>query len=371
MELIKNILVAIDFRESSDNIIENAIAFAKKFNAKLTLIHILPKDIENEKVGALVRESATEELNKANNRLKAENIKTGEPFLKFGNYSDKIVFTSKEIDANLIIIGAGEKQTKDSFQLGTTAGRVIRKSSIPVFVIGKEQKLTEIKNILCPVDFSNESSNALNNAIAIARLFNSKLIVLSAYTPFNQTITRIDPEEVNAQRKCDQEIELTHFLQQHNLIDLNYTKIVTGGAPAKTILKAIKDYDIDLLLMGTTGKSGINKILLGSVAEKVTREVLCSFITSKKEDFLTFELKTKDLKEYFTTAENFFEKGFYKQAANLYKACLDLNFSHIPSLKAIVKTHEKLGNNNEADKYREMLKNIMEQIQNFKLEEEK
>ena len=370
MKLIKNILVAVDFRASTDNVVSNALVFAKKFKSKLTLVHVLPQASTNEKVDSLVRKAAEEELTKINERFRQEDIQTGDAMIMFGNYSDRIAFASKKIGANLVIIGAGEKQRKDSVQLGTTAGRVMQKSKVPVFVIKNGQELSQIKNILCPVDFSEESSNALKNAIAIARMFQSKLTVVSVFTEFKQTITRIDPDEVNRQRKKDQELELKRFLEEHNIIDVDYSQEVVGGSPSQEILKAIEAHEIDLLLMGTTGKSGINKIFLGSVAEKVTREVLTSFITSKKEDFLEFELISQDLDEHFAAAEELYKDGFYDLAIDLYQESLELNFTHLPSLRGLAKSYEKLGYKENTKKYQDMVQKVLEQMQNYKIEEE-
>ncbi|MXV38499.1 hypothetical protein GO491_07395 [Flavobacteriaceae bacterium Ap0902] len=371
MKLIKNTLVAVDFRESTDNVINNAIVFAKKFQSTLTLVHVLPDKIENEKVGSLVKKAAEDELARLNENLKSEEIETGKPMLKFGNYADRIVFAANEIDANIIIIGAGEKLNKDKYQLGTTANNVMRESSMPVFVIKHNQDLSHIQNVLCPVDFSSESSHALNNAIAVTRIFDANLVILSAYTPFqNNTITRVDHEEVNEQRKVEQELELNRFLENHNLTNINYTKEVVGGDPAIEILKAIEKHQSDILFMGTTGKSGITRILLGSVTEKVTREMPCSFVTSKKEDFLDFELKARDLEEYYNAAEKLYEQGFYQQAISMYNTALELNFSHVPSLKGLANSYEKLGDTEKVSKYRQMIKNVLEQFQNFKIEEE-
>lgn len=370
MKLINNILVAIDFRASSENIISNTIEFAKRFNARLSFIHVLPKEIENEKVSALAREAIEEQLVQVKERAESEGVEVAKPILKFGDYSERIVFTAEEVGASLIVIGSGEKKKGDRFRLGTTAGKIMRKSTVPVFVLKSNQNLNVICNVLCAVDFSKESNNALNNAIAIARLFESKLNILSVYTPFYQTISRIDPKEVNRQRKAEKQLELDEFLEGYNLIDLDYNKEIKEGDPAKEIINTIREKDIDLLLMGTTGKSAINKILMGSVAEKVTREALCSFITSKKEDFLTFEVRAKDLEGYYSAAEEFYKEGFYDQAIGLYKAALELNFSHVPSMNGLMRVYMKLGNEGKVDEYRGMIQNIMEQFQNFKIEEE-
>ena len=58
--------------------------------------------------------------------------------------------------------------------------------------------------------------------------------------------------------------------------EINATLLVKEGSPATTILKTIEDEDIDLVVMGTSGKHGLDKLLLGSVAEKVVRNAKCA-----------------------------------------------------------------------------------------------
>ncbi|MDO5654654.1 MAG: universal stress protein [Flavobacteriaceae bacterium] len=370
MKIVNHILAAVDFRQSSEVIVQNSIEMARKFNAKLYFTYVLPDDIKQEKVSSLVEKAALEQLEQISNQAKNHGIEMGDPVLKHGEYSENVILAAQETGANLVIIGSGEKKKGDSFPLGTTAGKIIRKSFVPVLVIKNNESLNQINRILCPVDFSEESSAALNNAIAVARIFDAKLLIMSVYTPFVQTITRIDPDEVNQQRNLEQAQELQLFLEKHTLINLEYEIEIRGGNPADEILDVINKKEIDLLVMGTTGKSGISKILLGSVAEKVTREVACSFIISKKEDFLNFETRARNVEEHFAAGESLFEKGFYEQAIHSYKSGLELNLSHVPSIRGLVKTYEKLGNEAKAIEYRRMITNIMEQFHNFKIEEE-
>jgi len=371
MKLLKNILVAIDFSESTENELNNAIQFAKMFNSKITLIHVLPDDIDNEKVKTLVNKAATSQLKEINNKIISEEIETGDPILEHGRYSDCIVNASDRINANLVIVGAGKKLEKDKFQLGITAENIIRKSDKPVFVIKNSQPLN-INKIICPIDFSQESSRALNNAIIMARMFKAKLVVLSVYPLFRQTFTKLDASKINEQRRKDHEIEFHEFKKPFNFVDVNFDMVIKGGDPALEILKSIKETKADLVIMGTTGRSGINKVLMGSVTEKVVREMLCSFITLKKADVITLEIDSKiqDIENHYATAEKLFEKGFFDESLNQYKICLDINYTHIPSLKGIVKVYKKLGDNEKARKYQETVKNILDQIWNMKIEKE-
>ena len=371
MKLLKNILVAIDFSESSENELNNSIQFAKMFNSKITLIHVLPDDIGNDKVKALVEKAATNQLKEINNKISNEEIETGEPILDYGRYSDCIVNASDRINANLVIIGAGEKKKKDKFQLGITAENIIRKSDKPVFVVKNNQQL-DINHIICPIDFSQESSRALKNAIIMARMFKAKLVVLSVHPLFRQSFTKLEAAKINEQRRKDHEVEFHKFIKPFNFVDVNIEMVLKGGDPALEILKSIKKTKSDLVIMGTTGRSGINKVLMGSVTEKVVREVLSSFITLKKEDVITLEIDSKiqDIENHYATAEKLFEKGFFEESLNQYKICLDINYTHIPSLKGIVKVYKKLGDNEKAKRYQGTVKNILDQIWNMKIEKE-
>lgn len=288
MEVINNLLVAVDFGASSENVLKNALLFAKTYKSKITLIHVLPNDITNEKVIPLIQGAAKEHLEKVNASLVKEGVAAGNPILVAGNYSEKIVQEAENLDVNLIIVGAGEKSKNDAFQLGTTADRVVRLSKKPVFVVKGAQTL-ELKNMICPVDFSKESSLALKSAISIAKLFKAKLVVLSVCPIFHSTgySLRRNDDFFNEHRLKDHEREFNEFLENFDFSELELETKLILGEPADKIIAAIKEYQSDLLLMGTTGKSGISRILMGSVTEKVIRQVLCSFITFKHEDAIT------------------------------------------------------------------------------------
>lgn len=369
MRLLKSILVAIDFTEHSENVLKNAIRFAKTFKSKITLIHILPDDINNEKVGNWVEKAMRTKLKEANDSLINAGIETGPPILEYGSHCDRIVSASDKISANLIVVGSGNKLEDDAFQLGTTAENIIRKSYNPVFVVKNGQTLT-IKNIICPVDFSKESSVALNSAIIIARMVDAKLVILSVYPLFRYDFTKHDAAQINESRRLELNKEFDSFLESFNLIDLNYEKQIAGGEPSEEILKFIKKSNPDLLIMGTTGRSGISKILMGSVTEKVIREVPCSFITVKNEDIVALELESKiqDIENHYSLAQKLFKNGFFEESIHQYKICLDINIMHIPSLQGIAGVYEKIGDTANSKKYTEMANHVLQRIENMKIE---
>jgi len=373
MKLLEKILLAADFSQSTDNLVENAIGLAKTFQSQIILIHVLPDDITNEKARLLLNDAAINQLELINDKIKSEGVETDNPILEYGNHFDKIIKTADNIHANVIVIGAGEKTKDDVFQLGTTAEKIIRKSTKPVWIVKNNSPL-DVKNILCPVDFSTESKRALKNAIIMARRFNAELIVLSVYEMIysDSLKLKLDWEEETEYIRLEHEREFNSFLEGFNLTDLNWDREIMKGLPSEEILKAISLYNTDLLIMGTTGKSGLNRIVMGSVTEKVVREVPCSFITIKSEDIIDLRLGTKirDIETHYNIAKQLMRDGFLRESINEYKICLSINDMHIPSLHGISKVYKKLNEEQRVQKYKSMVKEVVARIWDKEIEDE-
>jgi nucleotide-binding universal stress UspA family protein len=371
MKLLEKILIATDFSSSCDNVVDNAIRLAKTFQSKIIPIHVLPDDIRNEKALLLLNQAAEKELVAINARINKEGIGTDIPIVEYGNHYEKIILAADRINANLILIGAGEKVQNDVFQLGTTAEKIIRKSDKPVWVVKNDSQLT-IKKILCPVDFSSESKRALINAIIVARRFNAELVIFSVYELIYADSLRlkIDWDAELEYVRMEHSKEFDTFLSQFNLADVNWKKEIHSGLPADEILKAISDKNIDLLIMGTTGKSGLTRILMGSVTEKVIREMPCSFITLKTEDFIDLKLESRirDIETHYAIAKQLMKDGFFKESINEYKICLSINDMHIPSLYGIAKVYSKLQKPKSEAKYKDMAKEVMQRIWDQEIE---
>ena len=178
MKLIERILLAHDFSESSENVVITAIEFSKIFQTEVVPIHVLPDDINNEKVKALLHQTASQKLEETVERLQNEGVKTATPILAYGSPHRVIVEAAVDTGASFILTGSGETQKGEKFLLGTTAERIIQGSEKPVFVVKEGQPLN-VQHILCPVDFSPTSKRALRNAITMAHRFKAELTVLS------------------------------------------------------------------------------------------------------------------------------------------------------------------------------------------------
>jgi universal stress protein A len=143
------------------------------------------------------------------------------------------------------------------------------------------------EKILCPVDFSEFTDEILAYAVNIAKRFDSELHLihvipnLNYFTPYESFLT---PENLVAiERNIEGEVG-KDFDKITKKLDLPFKRIVKTGVTFVEIIDYIKDQGIDLVVMGTHGRSGIEHILIGSVAEKVVRKSPCPVLTVRPKD---------------------------------------------------------------------------------------
>ncbi len=138
------------------------------------------------------------------------------------------------------------------------------------------------KKIVCPVDFSEFTDEILNYAVDIANKYNAELHLihiipnLNYFTPYESFLT---PENLIAiERNIEKEVD-KDFDKITKTLDMSVKKVVKTGVTFVEIIDYIKTEGIDLVVMGTHGRSAIEHILIGSVAEKVVRKSPCPVLT--------------------------------------------------------------------------------------------
>jgi nucleotide-binding universal stress UspA family protein len=138
-----------------------------------------------------------------------------------------------------------------------------------------------IRTILVPADFSVCSEDAFQLARALARDYRARLLVLHVATP-PPFVTQGELQKV-LQRPDGYRGELAHRLRQVYGTDspAGAEYRVEDGDPAAEILRVAREARCDLIVMGTHGRTGWSRFLMGSVAERVVREALCPVITFK------------------------------------------------------------------------------------------
>jgi nucleotide-binding universal stress UspA family protein len=135
-----------------------------------------------------------------------------------------------------------------------------------------------VKIILQPTDFSESSENAFHLACSLARDYEARLILLHVVPPplsHGEVIARQQPDGYYEQL----EKELNRLQQLHPRVCIE--RRLEDGDPEATILRVAQEISCDLIVMGTHGRSGLGRLLVGSVAESVLRQAPCPVLTVK------------------------------------------------------------------------------------------
>jgi len=142
-------------------------------------------------------------------------------------------------------------------------------------------------NIVCPVDFSEYTEGILRYAVSIAKKYDARLHLLHVipnlnyFTPYESFLT---PENlVLIEKNIEKEIE-KDFEKIVKNIDMPVKKIIKTGVTFVEITDYVKEENIDLVVMGTHGRSGIEHILIGSVAEKILWRSPCPVLTVRPKE---------------------------------------------------------------------------------------
>jgi nucleotide-binding universal stress UspA family protein len=143
--------------------------------------------------------------------------------------------------------------------------------------------MSGIRRILCPIDFSETSRHAVDQAIAIAGWYRARLSVLYVYSPPFMPVPGLPAPEDRVPQSERQRVrdEAAAFLQSFGVAALDDADIVVDvGQPAAVILEyAATSAAANLIVMGTHGAGGFEHLLLGSVTEKVLRRAPCPVLT--------------------------------------------------------------------------------------------
>ena len=141
--------------------------------------------------------------------------------------------------------------------------------------------MTAITRILCPVDFSEFSRHALDSAVAIARQQHAAVTALYVLPPPQSVYPPIGPAAYvpyvyTAEDMREFQQTLERFVAA---VDYPVTAVAVEALVVPEILKRAVDLPADLIVMGTHGRSGFDRLLLGSVAERVLVKATCPVLT--------------------------------------------------------------------------------------------
>ena len=127
--------------------------------------------------------------------------------------------------------------------------------------------MIHVKKILYPTDFSSYSNQAYFHALGLAETYGASLTVVYVHAPGTQGDRDYWRGQLEQVRPVNPKIPVSHVLLH--------------GDPATEIVRYAADAGIDVVVIGTHGRTGVDRLVMGSVAERVMREANCSVLVVK------------------------------------------------------------------------------------------
>ncbi|MEW6108047.1 MAG: universal stress protein [Nitrospirota bacterium] len=266
----ERLLLVTDCSIYSEGAEREAIALAKKCSSKLYAISVLESNPEYETIGINVSDKEEAEAKKYLDSLKAKALQEGinceTIFHRDVEAYRHIISEAAERHIDTIIIGRRGRKGLAKLLMGEDAAKVIGHASCKVLVVPKAAKI-EYRNILIATDGSRHSEAAALEAINIAKRCGSTIIAISVSPPGEE----LQEAKTNVAR-------VVELAQKEGISVEALTPI---GRPYEAIVEIAGGRSIDLIVMGTYGKTGLTKLLMGSATEKVIGLAGCAVLVVK------------------------------------------------------------------------------------------
>jgi nucleotide-binding universal stress UspA family protein len=141
----------------------------------------------------------------------------------------------------------------------------------------------KVERILYATDFSEGASHALSYAVDLAKRYNAKLYILHVIYDFTKAtgihVPHISHDELYKELNQWAGKEMDSCCTEATRGLQNLEKVVLKGIPYDEIIKFANSEKIDIIVIGTYGRSGLERIIFGSTAERVVRRAPCAVIT--------------------------------------------------------------------------------------------
>lgn len=289
MITITRILCPVDFSESSRRAIDYAAAVATWYQAGVTVLYVFP-NIPVMDVPPLVLEE------RDRNRFMADLLRFTAHLPKTialehvvqeaPSVHEEILTRATGMPADLLVIGSHGRSGLSRLLLGSVTERVMRKAPCPTLVVPQAAPDTppgepvHFRRILCPIDFSRESSCALTYALTMAEETDARLDLLHVIelppelTEFPHAVGA-DADRARAAAEADRLRRLRALVPDEARIYCTVTSAVREGAAYGEILKAAEEQQSDLIVMGVRGRGALDLLMFGSNTARVTRRAAC------------------------------------------------------------------------------------------------
>lgn len=294
--MIRSIAVTTDFSELSVQSFEAAASVARKFGARLRIVHVLPEP-EVYTPWQLVNHSPAERerrLAESRRRL-AELVREypsldavkAEPSVLCGTCAEAVVEFQKHETIALVVVASHGHTGMDHFPLGSFTARLLEFSRCPVLVFKTRPSpgagspaSFEPRRILVAHDFSPSSRATLPVVRDWAEAYQAEIRVVFVVDRSRRSSSRDAAGLADYDDRSNAQLELERIIASE-WGDLPAEAVVCEGHPAVEILKQERRSEAEMVVMGSRGLSLFRRLEMGSVAERVVHGSRCPVLVVK------------------------------------------------------------------------------------------
>lgn len=284
---IETVVIGTSLTTASDPVVRTGLKLAQAANARVVLAHAwsphrayagVPYVPEMPEVVEAEKESLLSQMEVQTRLFGTRSKELCSTILAVGPAHQVLIETAQEKGADLIVAGAAEAPRLAKL-FGSTADRVVRKATCPVLVVRRELPLPPAR-VLLPVDLSLLSGEALRQGLQVLSVLAREQgpaatlpEVEALYVITDLDRHRVDSEEDPETIEMNAREELNRFIAQH-AADSAFKVVprTVVGLVEDELLLRIREWETHLVVMGTHGRSGFERFLLGSVAARIVRD---------------------------------------------------------------------------------------------------
>jgi nucleotide-binding universal stress UspA family protein len=274
----EHVAVLLDGSAFADQALPTAKTVCKATGADLTLLSSVKDYTEAlQSQFEVTRQERESHLNKVADQLRSDGIKVN-CSIRPGFIADATQALVEEQDIDLVITTTRGKSGSQHWLRGGASRKLINQIDTPVILVQasdhQDGAVSSIDRILVTLDGSIRSEQALPYAKALAKVFKSELILM--------TVPAVP--EVSSYRAVDDVVETIRVQAEVNIREflnavarslreegLNVRTVVTGSMPARTIVSVTDEESVDLIMLTSRGRGGLELLFMGSVAQRVVQ----------------------------------------------------------------------------------------------------
>lgn len=269
------IVVGVDASPTAPVAARNATALSTGMGAPLALVHATPDawsiptapmslPLKPEEINEAARQAARATVvAELGDELPADLLEALQ--VRTGRAATVVRDVVDEMDAQLVVLGGKHHSALGRWVVGSTAHSLVRTLDVPLFVCAEGH--IPVRRIVVAVDLSEAAGPTVKAAVRFARVFGAALHVLHVVEPLP-----IIPETPLTFNDDDVHEEAERHLERYIWPDIDYesaTMSLRRGAAAETIDEEARERAADLVVLGSHGKGWVDRILIGSVTERV------------------------------------------------------------------------------------------------------